>query len=123
MRWPMPTVLLVDDSPLVRRALARRLEAEGFRVREESSTAGARGADASGLTCAIIDLELVDGNGSDLAAALLGKRASLPIAFFTAGAPSSLLERARAHGPVFKKPDVEAIVAWAKRTGQPPPTK
>jgi CheY-like chemotaxis protein len=112
----MPTVLLVDDSPVARRAVARRLEAEGFDVREESSATCAHHADAGALSCAIIDLELADGDGSQLAAALRGKRASLPVAFFTAGAPPPLLERARAHGPVFKKPDVDAIVAWAKRT-------
>jgi CheY-like chemotaxis protein len=119
----MRTVLLVDDSPVVRRAVTRRLEAEGFRVHEESSIAAARGVEVGGLACAIIDLELPDGAGSDLAATLLGQREALPIAFFTAGAPPSLLERARAQGPVFPKPDVEAIIAWAKRAGQPPPTK
>ncbi len=119
----MPTVLLVDDSPVVRLAVARRLEAEGFRVHEASSAAAALNSDASGLTCAILDLELLDGTGSDLAAALLGKRASLPIAFFTAGAPSTVLERARSQGPVFHKPDVEGLVEWAKRAAHPPPTK
>jgi CheY-like chemotaxis protein len=119
----MRTVLLVDDSPVVRRAVARRLEAEGFRVHEEGSAGEARRADASGLTCAIIDLELVDGSGGDIAAALLSSRPSLPIAFFTAGAPPLHLEQARAHGPVFKKPDIDAIVAWAKRAPHPPPTK
>jgi DNA-binding response OmpR family regulator len=119
----MRTVLLVDDSPVARRVLARRLAAEGFEVREESLAAAAYAADTSALSCAIIDLELVDGNGSDLAAALLGRHASLPVAFFTAGAPSSLLDLARKHGPVFSKPDVDAIVAWAKRADQPPPTK
>jgi DNA-binding response OmpR family regulator len=119
----MRTVLLVDDSPVARRVLARRLAAEGFDVREESLAAAAYAADTSVLSCAIIDLELNDGNGSDLAAALLGRRASLPVAFFTAGATTSLLERARTHGPVFNKPDVDAIVAWAKRADQPPPTK
>jgi CheY-like chemotaxis protein len=119
----MRTVLLVDDSPVVRRAVARRLEAEGFRVHEESSAAGAGSADASVLTCAIFDIELTDGTGTELAASLLGKRPSLPIAFFTAGAPTSLLERARAYGPVYRKPDVDGIVAWAARAAQPPPTK
>jgi CheY-like chemotaxis protein len=119
----MRNVLLVDDSPVARRVLAQRLGAEGFDVREESSVAGAYDADTSALSCAIIDLELVDGNGSDLAAVLLGRRASLPVAFFTAGASASLLERARTRGPVFSKPDVDAIVAWAKRADQPPPTK
>jgi CheY-like chemotaxis protein len=121
--WRMRTILVVDDSPVVRHAVARRLAAEGFDVRQESTVASARDADPGTLVCAILDLELGDGDGSDLAAALLGKRASLPIAFFTADASPSLLERARSQGPVFHKPDVEAVVAWAKRAIQPPPTK
>lgn len=119
----MRTVLLVDDSPVARRVVAQRLEAEGFEVREVSSAGGADRTDADGIACAIIDLVLTDGTGSDVAAVLLGKRASLPIAFFTAGASASLLQRARSQGPVFVKPDVDSIVAWAKRASQPPPTK
>jgi hypothetical protein len=37
---------------------------------------------------------------------------SLPIAFFTGGASDELLERARAIGPVYLKPDVEPLLAW-----------
>jgi DNA-binding response OmpR family regulator len=119
----MPTVLLVDDSPVVRTAVARRLVAEGFDVRQESSAAGGRDADPGALACAVVDLELGDGDGSDVAAELVRKRAALPVAFFTAGASPSQLERARAQGAVFEKPDLEALVAWVKRAAQPPPTK
>jgi len=119
----MPTVLLVDDSPLARRVIARRLLAEGFQVREEPTAAAARAVDAMSLACAVVDLELPDGDGTDLAAALLTRRPSLPLAFFTAGASAALVERARAHGPVFTKPQLEPLVAWIKRAAQPPPTK
>ncbi len=76
--------------------------------------------------CAILDLELSDGDGTDLAAILASRRPSLPVAFFTTGATPSLVENARGRGPVFLKPDVGPVVAWAKRTqrpSQPPPTK
>jgi CheY-like chemotaxis protein len=119
----MRAVLLVDDSPVARRVLAQRLVSEGFDVREESSAANAIRADISVLSCAILDLDLADGKGTDIAVALLDRRASLPIAFFTASASPSLLEAARTHGPVFEKPDVDAIVGWANRAAQPPPTK
>jgi two-component system OmpR family response regulator len=122
----MRTVLLVDDSAVARRVLARRLEAEGFQVSEASSMATARKADFASLGCAIIDLELPDGDGTDLARALLEKRPALPVAFFTMGSAPSLVEGARARGPVFLKPDVNPVVAWVKRTtrpSQPPPTK
>jgi CheY-like chemotaxis protein len=136
------TILLVDDSPVARRVLARRLAAEGFDVREEGSFGAGRKVEPGPLSCAVIDLELGDGDGTDLAAALLGRRPSLPVAFFSAGAAPSLVESARARGPVFHKPDVEPLVAWVKRfarvgrdsqgpappssrwpEGYPPPTK
>jgi CheY-like chemotaxis protein len=116
-------VLLVDDSPVVRRVLAPRLASEGFHVREASSAADVVDSDANLLACAIIDLELAERDGTDLASALLARRRSLPVAFFTASGDSPLRERARAQGPVFDKPNVDAIVEWAKRAAQPPPTK
>jgi CheY-like chemotaxis protein len=119
----MRAVLLVDDSPVARRVLARRLLSEGFDVQEASSAADAIRADIGVLSCAILDLDLADGKGTDLAEALLDRRASLPLAFFTASASPSLLEAARTHGPVFEKPHLDAIIAWAKRAAQPPPTK
>jgi CheY-like chemotaxis protein len=117
----MPTVLLVDDSPVVRRVLARRLSTEGFDVREEASATAARALETGDLACAVIDIELPDGSGVDLAAELLARCATLPVAFFTASADTSAIDSGRLYGPVFVKPDVEALVAWAKR--QPPPTK
>jgi CheY-like chemotaxis protein len=119
----MPTVLLVDDSPVVRRVLTQRLRAEGFDVVAEGTAAGARAVDLATLACAIIDIELPDGSGSDLADELLRQRASLPVAFYTAGASAAVMAQARAHGPVFAKPDVESLIAWTRTAGQPPPTK
>jgi DNA-binding response OmpR family regulator len=122
----MRIVLLVDDSAVARRVLARRLEADGFQVSEASSMAAGRKVDVASLGCAIIDLELPDGDGTDLARVLLEKRPALPVAFFTMGTAPSLVEGARARGPVFLKPDMSPVVAWVKRTtrpSQPPPTK
>jgi CheY-like chemotaxis protein len=119
----MPTVLLVDDSPVVRRVLAQRLVAEGFHVLAEPSAAGARAVDLTTLACAVIDIELPDGSGSDLAGELLQRRGALPIAFFTAGATPAVLAHARAHGPVFAKPDIEPLIAWIAAGAHPPPTK
>jgi DNA-binding response OmpR family regulator len=119
----MPLVLLVDDSPVALQALAVRMSAEGFDVRRESTVAGARLAEPAALACAVVDIELPDGDGVDVAAALRACRSTLPIAFFTSGAAASVLARAREHGPVFAKPDVAAVVAWAKSVAHPPPTK
>jgi CheY-like chemotaxis protein len=119
----MPTVLLVDDSPVALRALADRMGAEGFDVRIESTAAGAMLSEAASLSCAVVDVDLPDGSGVDVAAALRAGRPALPIAFFTSGAAPPLLQRAREHGPVFAKPDVAAVVAWARGAAYPPPTK
>ena len=89
----------------------------------EGDAAGARDADPETLLCAIIDLELGLDDGADLAAVLLARRPSLPVAFFTAGAPQAQRARASAHGPVFEKPDLDGVVAWIARAAQPPPTK
>lgn len=119
-------VLIVDDSAVARRVLARRLETEGFQVREASSLATARKVNLATLGCAIVDLELADGDGTDLARTFLEKRPGLPVAFFTQGSAPSLLEGARSRGQVFLKPDLNPVVAWVRRStrpSQPPPTE
>ena len=119
----MPTVLLVDDSPVVRRVLTQRLVADGFDVVAKPSADAARAVDLSTLACAIIDIELPDGSGSHLAGELLQRRPSLPVAFFTSGASAAVMALARTHGPVFAKPEVEPLLAWVGTAAQPPPTK
>ncbi len=122
----MPTVLLVDDSAVARHAVAQRLIAEGFVVHQAGSAAEARAVTLSGLDCAILDVDLPDGDGPSLAAELRAARPALPIAFFTAGAAPDLLTRSQAHGPVFTKPALDALMAWAHAAAppaQPPPTK
>jgi len=126
----MNTVLLVDDSLVALHVLGRRLRAEGFAVREESTARGASAVDPAELLCAIVDLHLADGEGPAISSTLRARRPALPVAFFTAGASSLLLEQARAGGPVFRKNDVEGLLAWthrqragSRRPSQPPPTK
>jgi DNA-binding NtrC family response regulator len=122
----MPTVLVVDDSTIIRRALATRFSSDGINVREAGSVHAARAVDCDSLSCAILDLQLADGDGTDLAAALHKRRPSLPIAFFTGGGVPSLVESARCQGPVFLKTDLNALLAWVRRAvrpSQPPPTK
>ena len=118
----MPSILLVDDSQVARRAVAQRLRAAGFEVHEAASAAEARAVPLAGLACAIVDVELDDGDGPSLAAELHTNRPGLPLAFFTAGASTELVDRSRAYGPVFTKPDLEPLLAWV-RGAQPPPTK
>ena len=110
----MRPVLLVDDSALVRRVLAQKLAAVGLTVCEEDSVARGSQARVLDIACAVLDLELGDGDGVAIAAALRARDPRLPIAFFSGGADAPLLARARALGPVFAKGEGEsAVVAWA----------
>jgi CheY-like chemotaxis protein len=122
----MRTLLVVDDSPVARRALAHRLESDGFDVIETSSAASVKGVESVAFAAAIIDLELADSDGPTLAVELIRLRPDLPVAFFTSTTNASLIERAQAIGPVFIKPDVGGVAQWAagmSRPSQPPPTK
>ena len=108
----MPTILLVDDSPVARHALVTRLRAEGLDAQEAASVADGRAIDPWSVACAIVDVDLPDGSGVDLAVALRAVHPALPVAFFTASAGEAAT--ASALGPVFAKPDLDALVAWAR---------
>lgn len=95
-------------------ALARRLTAAGHGVREADSVKAAGSIDAAELGAAILDLELADGTGIDIARALRARRPDLDLAFFTADAGQETLTQARSLGPVFHKPDeLDLVIAWA----------
>jgi DNA-binding NarL/FixJ family response regulator len=113
MRPIMRTVLVADDSSVARHALVRRLAAHDLNVHEEASARGAASVDATECACAVLDLDLGDGDGVGVAEALRKDAPALRVAFFSSDTDGGLVERAKAIGPVFKKPDdLEALVAW-----------
>jgi CheY-like chemotaxis protein len=113
MSPPLPA-LVADDSAVARAALVRALKGRGAQCVEASSAALAKGVDPGEIACALLDLDLGDGTGVDVARALLSLRPDLPIAFFSAGAPDGVLEEAQALARVFRKPEeLEAVLAWA----------
>jgi CheY-like chemotaxis protein len=107
-------ILVADDSPVARAAVSRRLRGSGREVVEADSAHAASGIDGTTLGCALLDLDLGDGWGPDVADALRTAHAGLPVAFFTSAADeTAALVRARTLGPVFSKPsDLERAVAW-----------
>jgi CheY-like chemotaxis protein len=116
---PALAVLVVDDSPVARLAVARRLRSEGFEVIEQASAATPKAAVIARAACALLDLDLGDADGRDLARSLVAQRAELPIAFFSASASPELLASARTLGPVFAKPaELEAAVAWVRKSAR-----
>lgn len=108
-------VLVVDDSPVARHLVAKPLRSAGRDVIECATVADARRVDARALSCALLDLELDDEDGTRLAAELRAAHAELPLAFFTAATPDGeLVGRARSLGPVFTKPtELASAVSWA----------
>lgn len=116
---PMPQrVLIADDSAVARVTVVRRVRAEGFDVVEHDSCASASTVDGSTLACALLDFNLGDGFGVEVAERLRAAQESLPIAFFTAS-KSEASERAAAFGPVFAKPDeLDAAIDWVARNSR-----
>jgi CheY-like chemotaxis protein len=112
-------VLIADDSPVARVTVARRVRAAGREVVEHDSVASASTVDPSTLSCALLDFDLGDGFGVDVAAHLRASCSELPIAFFTSTGPSEVAEQTSPFGPVFAKPDeLDAAIDWVERNSR-----
>lgn len=96
-------ILFADDSAVARYDVKRRLAARGLAVVTFASFAEASGARGLDFAAALLDIELGDGFGPDLAARFREGAPALPIAFLTAGGPSEMLAAAARIGPVFSK--------------------
>ncbi len=114
-----PLVLIADDSAVVRLTVARRVRAAGLDVVERESVASVSTLDTSALACALLDFDLGDGFGTEIATTLRASREALPIAFFTSETTQDVVDRAAAFGPVFKKPDeLDAAIAWLEKNAR-----
>lgn len=79
-------VAVVDDDPSLRKALGRLLTTLGYRVELFASGEAFVNASASlEATCVIIDINLGDGSGLDLARRLSKFGLAVPIIFMTGG--------------------------------------
>ena len=95
-------LLVVEDDVTVARALSRTLARRGFSVAICRSCTAAR-ALAQTFDFAVLDLDLPDGNGVDLARDLMGEGKVPSVLFFTGSCDNSMLARARRMGTVVMK--------------------
>jgi CheY-like chemotaxis protein len=120
-----PAVLFVDDSALARAVTGRRLAALGFTVTAVGSAREAEQVETAGIAAALLDVELGDGLGTDVARRLRALAPLLPIAFLTAcegDDASALREEALRFGPVFSKlSEVDDALRWIARQAAPGP--
>lgn len=106
-------ILFVDDSAVARAATSRLLGDHGVEITVLASSEEALAVDPRCLSAALLDIELGDGLGTEVAERLRSLAPALPIAFLTAGSTDGQLDRAQRFGPVFAKPGGMAeAVAW-----------
>ncbi|NUP12267.1 MAG: response regulator [Polyangiaceae bacterium] len=96
-------LLLVDDSEFVLAAVTRDATARGWTVSTSASAAEARTLGARAFDAAVLDLEIGDESGIDLATHLRNENPGLKIAFLTGTTDDALRRRAEAVALVFDK--------------------
>jgi two-component system, NtrC family, nitrogen regulation response regulator NtrX len=91
----MPTVLVVDDEPNIRRMLCQLLEAEGYRTVQAADADGAlRAAEAEGPDVVLLDLVLPGAAGLDLLERLRSVAPRVPVVMMSGRASLSDAVRA-----------------------------
>jgi DNA-binding response OmpR family regulator len=97
-----PTILIIEDDPIIGRALCRALHMAGHKydyVGNCSSTVDLRGPYAA----AIIDIHFPDGNGLDLFEQLLARGVVSSAIFFSAATAATEVTRAIELGTLIHK--------------------
>jgi DNA-binding NtrC family response regulator len=120
-----PTILVVDDEPVIRYALTSQLEEHGFDVASAESIAAARSTLRGDrpVHAVILDIKLKDGDGLDLLEELRRSRPSLPVIMATAFSDSDRAIRAMRLGAfeyVTKPFDLDALLATVSRAVETP---
>lgn len=115
-----PMVYVKDANPAVRKTVGDLLTAIGVRPHFPDSAFDSSQPTTflGGFKCAILELDRGPGQDDavDEVDLLRLYQPTLPVAFLYAKASDSMLDRARALGPVFQKPaQLAAAVAWAER--------
>jgi CheY-like chemotaxis protein len=116
-----PRALIVEDDPVVARSIARRLLREGYTVSLAGTCRAARAAGGN-FHVAILDLDLPDGSGTELADELLRLDAVRAVVFYTGSLDVAQRERASAFGQVIDKTqDLEQVISLLEPFPTAPP--
>jgi len=101
MTSPDPVVFVVDDEPVVRDTVSRMVHQFGFAVEVfESAEAFLQYARPDRPACLILDVNLADSSGFDLAAQLTAGKLDLPTIFMTGQGTIPMSVRAMKTGAV-----------------------
>lgn len=95
-------VLLVEDDPQLARTVARVLARQGHVSEVANSVSEALSLDVC-YDCGVLDIELPDGSGLDLAERLLDGGQLSAVVFFSACSDPEIRRRASALGPFVDK--------------------
>jgi DNA-binding NarL/FixJ family response regulator len=109
-------VVIVDDHPPVREGLVLLLAHHGFRVIGSAGSAreGARMIRARLPRVALVDIDLGDGSGTDLAKAVHDEGRDTAIVLYTGSVSHAVIDAAvasHAHGLVLKSSPIEHLAA------------
>jgi DNA-binding response OmpR family regulator len=111
----MAHVLIVDDEPATARALRRVLGAAGHSVVLAGSCAEARTLDDR-FDCAVLDIDLGDGSGIDLADELRARGSIARVVFYSGTMDDAVLQRVARTGPlVMKAEPIARLLEEVKR--------
>jgi FixJ family two-component response regulator len=98
-----PTVALVDDDTSMVRALARLVQTAGYSVRSyNSGTEFLNDSLSTAAICVVLDVQMPEMDGFELAAALAQRGVSIPLLYITAhDSPWAREKAADAHAKGF----------------------
>ena len=111
---PKCSVLIVEDDRMTRLALTRLLAGRGHAVCPAGTVAEAL-AQLDGQACAILDLNLPDGDGTQILRGIRDQGRSIRCAVVTGSSDGQLIRDAQQCGAelILRKPlDLPALLAW-----------